>query len=323
LAVNDFNRAIPYYANDTASLIQLYSSLGRSLFKLNNFNDALNAYNHSFSLNPKDSEAYLSITNCYEKLGNYYKAAANCEVGISRWNTNTSMLSLFYSILGNSLPYIGKTGESIEAFNHAISLKSGDPYLYSFRAISYDDTFDYKQAIKDYKSAISLYKDDDNDRLSNWYNNKGIDERLLAKYKNAVKDELKAIAVKPAYAGAYLELGRTYQLMNKKKQAEAAFKKSVQFDSSGSYIFIDAFFLGDSAVAVKTITDKIHSDPVGNLNYDYYTAACLNVLMNKPNEAIMYLKEGMAAGLSKYFVMYDPYFRSIRYTPAFIALMKE
>ncbi len=342
-AVNDIKLAIPYYTNDTISLSQLYDKLGDDLCNLNNFNDAINAYDRSYSLY-HDASSLFSVINCYIELGNDEAAIKTCDTGIlhcsndtfyhsndviSRYANDSAILATFYDLLGNCLPFVGKIGKAFEAYNHALALnpKGGGAYL--DRAIAYEDTLDYQNAINDLSSPKLFSEFVTNE--SSIYEEKATDERLLGRYKDAVKDLLKAIHFKPkgdttlytpSYGVLYLELGMAYRLMNKKTKAQGAFKKSIQLDTS-DITPLDLYFLGDSAAAVKNITDKIHTDSHGRLPQDYYIAACLMAVMNKPNETIEYLKESIKNGAIKSTIMYDPYFISIRYNPAFVELMKQ
>jgi tetratricopeptide (TPR) repeat protein len=321
-AINDITAAINYYKDDS-SLAKLYGKLGYNKYNTGDYNNAIDAFNHCLALNPNDKDAFLYRIDIYKDDAKYYDAINECDFGIRNYPADTAFLAQLYCIRGYCLTNTEKLHKSIESFTHSISLDPNYGEAWYDRAAAYEDTLDYADAINDYIKVIPLFNKD-KESLSIVYSHKGMDERYSKQYQNAVNDELEAIALNPANAFAYLELGSDNLLLNKKAEAVLDFNNAVKFDSADYVTPFAQYFMGDSAEALTKVMKNMitHITSPQDLGNDYYYTACLMTLMNKPGDALSYLKKAIDRGISKSYARYDHYFIPLRNNPGFIALTK-
>ena len=97
--------------------------------------------------------------------------------------------------------FTNKTGnykQAIKDFNTAIRLKFMDAKVYHNRGIAYNGVKDYRAAIEDFNTAIGLKFMD-----AKVYHNRGIAYNGIKNYKVALTNFSKAIEINPDYAEAY------------------------------------------------------------------------------------------------------------------------
>jgi tetratricopeptide (TPR) repeat protein len=175
---------------------------------------------------------------------------------------------------------------------------------------------------------VPFYKDNYNNDLYSINVELGFDANRLKHYQEAIDDENQAIAVNPESPAAFFVRGRTYFLLNERANAESDFKNCL--DRYILFVTDDAkalayFYLGDTAKASKIMNRivKRTNIPREDLAGNYYSMACFKSLMNKPTEAVLYLKKAIDEGYSTVAAIYDQDFDTIRNIPQFKEFYKQ
>ena len=87
---------------------------------------------------------------------------------------------------------LGQIDQAIEAYSHAIELKSGYAHAYNNRGVAYTNKGEFDKAIVNYTKAIDLKPD-----FASAYNNRGATYAAKGDYDRAIEDFNKAIDLNP------------------------------------------------------------------------------------------------------------------------------
>lgn len=164
---------------------------------------------------------------------------------------------------GNVLMMIGQISKAIEAYSHAIELKSGYAHAYNNRGISYRENGEYNRAIRDCSMALELDKDDfkaynnrgnayvdkgDNDRAiddfnmavrlqpdrAESYSNRGNAYSAKGEHERAIKDYDKAIALNPTLTESYSNRGAAYAGKGEYDRAIEDYNKAIELNPNSA-----------------------------------------------------------------------------------------
>ena len=127
---------------------------------------------------------------------------------------------------GNFLMMLGQIDKAIEAYSHAITLKSDYADAYNNRGVAYGNKGNYDRAIKDCNKAIQL-----NPNLAEAYNNRGVAYDGKGEFDHAIADYTKAIAFNPNLAMAYYNRGRACGKRDDYDRAIEDFNKAITLKS--------------------------------------------------------------------------------------------
>jgi tetratricopeptide (TPR) repeat protein len=157
--VEDYEQAITAYQQAIAlnpEHSKAYNNMGISYGKSGKYQQAITAYEQAIALNPEYSEAYYNMGISYANLGKYEQAITAYQQAIAL----NPEYSDAYNNMGNSYAKSGKYQQAITAYEQAIALNPELSEAYNNMGSSYDDLKDYKQAITAYKQAIALNPED-------------------------------------------------------------------------------------------------------------------------------------------------------------------
>ena len=114
--------------------------------------------------------------------------------------------------------------------------------------------------------------------------------------------------------------------MNNKELADKDFNQAVALDTTKQtvgYIF-SLLYLGRADEAVNVLQSNLLGTTDNSIALsDYYNLACLYSLMNKPDEANIYLKKAIDSGYEKKYAMKDEDLDNIRNTDDYKAIMAD
>lgn len=161
-----------------------------------------------------------------------------------------------------ALPFerAGNYDKALELLNEAIKIDNTASMYYNNRGLIYQDKGDLKAALKDLNKAIEIKSDDANyfeNRFSIHFENKD--------YENARKDLLKVLALGNSAGYIYANLGNTYQMQGKSREAaenyDIALKKSpndVGVLSNAAYAYYE---IGNATKSLEYLEKALKTDP--------------------------------------------------------------
>lgn len=319
LAVNDFSTAMRGYQSNSRLLSVLFSERADSRRMLKQYIDAINDYSYAIGLNPGNKISYWNRAATYDLNSDYQLADEDYSRAIIFYKGDNISLSRLYSDRAQMEIRLHQSKKAIE--NDAISIlldnKFADAYL--CMAEAYAQNGDHQLSINYYNKAIRLVR---NNRhvLSIIYNGLAREAYFLNNYQKVIVASTLAIKMDATAWGPYLNRGKAYLKQMNKKLAIRDFNKVLAMDTakqSFEYAFA-LFYTGQPDKAINVMQNKLLlTTDSAVLIGCYYNLACLFSLMNKPEEANIYLKKCIEAGYAKRYVLADANLENINSTQVF------
>ena len=223
---------------------------------------------------------------------------------------------------GKCLLNTGLYEQAIEIYSEAILLDSSDAENHSKRGDAKRLKGDYEGAIADFTNAIRL-----DPTSSFYYYRRGwVAEEFMNNNEAGLNDYNQSIQLDKDYAYTYLHRGRLYERkLNNRAKATEDYSAILGIDTTivkgGNCKQYALFHLGRNNEAIEWMRKILDEYPTDG---NYYDAACLYSLLNKPDESIASLKKAFERGyvdlihLSK-----DDDLDNIRKSTAFNSLIEE
>jgi len=276
--------------------------------------------NAQISSHPEKELWYFVRAQLFEGKYNYRAAIADYTklMELTDIDYKSDLLSYRAKCYSNAGMYV----QAITDYTEAISIDSSDAYLYGGRAIAKSSMGNYKEAKEDLTKAIAVEP-----RQSWFYYRRGwIEEEFLKNNEAGLNDYNEAISIQKEYAYTYLNRGRLYEKkLNNPIKAKEDYTKIIALDTivveGGNCRQYALFHLGRIDESIIWLNKIIAQYPTkGN----YYDAACLYSLMNKPNEALAKLKQAFENGYRDFIHLADDDdVDNIRNLPEFKTLVAE
>jgi len=324
LADSDYTTAINASQNEDVHLVSyIFALRGDTRLNRKLYKDAINDYSYALVIDPDQKVAYWNRGAAYHLNGDYSLAVDNYAKAISYYQGDNQSLSKLYD--NKALNELGMNAydKAIQDDSVAISLDATNNIAWFNKANAYTQKGDYAEGIECYKQMLKFAKDNKRSKAILYYeiaNN----EYFLNQFDKVVADCSTAISLYPEYADSYYYRAKVYlKKLDKKDQAMADFNKVIALDTSKktvSYIF-SLLYTGktDDAIAILT-NDLLTADNATALT-DYYNLACLYAIINKPDEANIYLKKAIDNGYAKKYAMADEDLENIRNTDDYKSTM--
>jgi clan AA aspartic protease (TIGR02281 family) len=270
--------------------------------------------------NPDKELWYLLRTSVYENENKYFRAIEdyNKLLKITEENTKASM----YYYRGKCYMYANQYNLSVLDLNQAIQLDSTKADYYAYRGLAKRYSDEIGSAENDFSKAIAIEPEE------SWYyaQRAAFKEKIVHNTDGAIEDYNMAISLYKNRASDYLHRGRIYKrLLKNDTKAKEDFERILVIDTvikaysnCRHYALLE---LGKEKEALDWLTKILEKYPTeGN----YYDAACIYSLMNKPKEAIENLKFSLEKGNInfKYFEIDDD-LDPIRNIPEFNTLVNK
>jgi tetratricopeptide (TPR) repeat protein len=256
-------------------------------------------------------------TSLYEEREMYKEAIADYN---TIENLSSSPLLNVYLRRGRCYNKIGEYDKAIAEFHKGLELQEHKS-LYKYKANAERLKGDYESSIADYTKVIEL-----NPMDNHAYYMRGRVKELKKDFQGALKDYTIAIEIDKDYVYTYVARGRLYQReLNKPELADKDFQAVLMLDnnilSSGNRRQYALFHLGRIDEAISYQDSILSKYPTSG---NYYDAVCLYSLINRPSDAITYLRTAFEKGYCNFIHMeHDTDLDNIRNTPEYIELVKE
>ncbi|VVH59756.1 hypothetical protein BAZOLSSOX_1017 [uncultured Gammaproteobacteria bacterium] len=218
-AINDYDQTIALDPKNDNAL----SSRGAAYFGLGEYQKAINDYDQAITLNPKDDNAFSNRGTAYTYLGEYQKAINDYDQAITLNPKNAK----HFVNLGIIYANLSEHQKAIENYDQAIALDPKDDNAFGNRGTAYTYLGEYQKAINDYDQAITL-----NPKNAEVFVNRGITYARLGEHQKAIKDFNQAIKLDPKNARAFYHRGSSYRKLRKEEEAIKDFKKAGALDPS-------------------------------------------------------------------------------------------
>ena len=181
LGIKFFSQALQIIKLSTYYLMR-----GNCKFELEDFKGAIEDFNKSIELDPKDEYIFYKRASCYFELEDYKIAIddLNKSIEIDQNDVNTALR-------GESKFELNNYESAIEDFNKALDLDPEDDYIFYKRASCYFELGDFESAIDDVNKSIEIDQNDVNTAL------RGTIKFKLMDYEGAIEDFNKAIELNP------------------------------------------------------------------------------------------------------------------------------
>lgn len=219
------------------------------------------------AINPTDAEVVFDLCEIYFKMNFFDKASNILEPALSADSTNLQLLKMKMPISMAKKKY----DESIRTGQKLLSYGDSSTFVLNNLGKSYFFILDYKNALKSFLAIES--KSTDSEALNYSI---GLSYRGLKDYKNAIPYLEKAIqeGISTKIASYYGLLGDSFESVNKNTEANASYKRGLQFENNGSLLYNIALVyetkLNDKKNAIdyyeqylKTINEKEQPKLIG------------------------------------------------------------
>jgi tetratricopeptide (TPR) repeat protein len=279
--------------------------------------DAINDYSLAIKAFAANGIAYWNRAATYHLNSDYELATADYTKAMEFYKGNNENLSKLYddravNELGQNLNVQAIQDDSI-----AIAMNVNNRLAYFNLANAYTQNANYQKGI-DVINKLKPFFLDQKNVLALLYYNIANNEYFLNQFDKVVDDCSKAIELDPAYPSPYYYRAKVYlKKKNDKQLATSDFNKVIQLDTTKKtidYVF-SLFYVGRGDEAVVILQDDVLSTTDNAVVLgDYYNLACLYSLMNKPDEANIYLKKALDGGYEKKYAVADEDLDNIRNT---------
>ncbi len=304
------------------NLPEVHFSLGTVYLRTGKAEQAIVELKRGLQLSPNSDEGYLRLGKAYMNSGQKDEAIATykkaIEVNPYYWGNRIA--------LGNAYFSIGETEKALDEYKHVTELEPGNVAGWDNIGNAYLRLGKYEDSIPAYKKSIEL--------SPTWsaYNNLGSVYSLLGRYAEAVQMSEKAVELGPNQELAVGNLADAYRGSGQKDKANATYDKAIALafqelqvnpQSTAALEDLALYYAkkGDAARGTEFIqrARKIDEKDVELI----YAEATVEILANKPADAIRSLRAAFTNGYPVQQAALDPEFAKLKTSPEFQALVKE
>lgn len=296
---------------------------GNTLYDLNRYKEALNAYEKAIAIKPEYSEAWNGQANTLSDLKRYKEALNAYEKAIQiqpdyleAWQSRAFVLDS-----------LQRYEEAINSFDKALKIKLDYPEAWNGRGNALINLQRYGEAIASYEKAVQ-YKPD---YYQSW-NSRGWALHNLHRYEDAIASFDKAIQHKSDYDEAWYNRGNALVNLQRYPEAIDSYAKAVQFQPN----YYQAWYSRGNALinlqrypeAIDSFDKTIQSKPNYQAWYnrgwalhrlqryeeaiDSYDKA---IQLKRNNYQVWYNRGNAVYNLKRYEEAITSYNRAVRYKP--------
>jgi tetratricopeptide (TPR) repeat protein len=242
------------------------------------YDRAIAAYSEALRHDAENARAYNNRGYAWYQKGQKDKAVADYSAALRRQPEYVQALNN----RGLALIDLGKVDEAIADFTKSLEINPLELAALLGRALAYKAKKEELKAIRDYDTAIGIFKNNRNTRaLVYLLANRGSSWREKGEYDKAVADLNEALRIDPKNTFARNELGRVRLGQKKYDKAIAEFTKAIQADATLKVGYLNRGYAhhkkGELDKALPDLSEAVRLDP--RYAYAYYLRA--NVLFQK------------------------------------------
>lgn len=254
--------ALTYTVNtlNSANATDLHKR-GNTLYNLNRFPEALEAYDRALNLRPDYAEVWQEKAKTLSELKQYRASQSAYDKAIE---LNPEYLEAWTG-RGYVLDKLQQDKEAMASFEHALKIQPDYPPAWQGRGDSLLNSQRYEEAIASYEKAVKFQPN----LYQAWYN-QGQAYQNLKQYEQAVNSYQKTVEIKSDNPEAWYNLGNVFLELNKNQEALDSYEKAVRFQPN--------FYQGWYSKGIALLKMRRHEAAVEayeqaiKLKPDYYQA---------------------------------------------------
>jgi len=224
---------------------------------------AIEGFREVVKIDPKNTEAYINLAQCYAGLGKYDEAITHFEIAASFKPDNPEIINDIGTCYTEKMDFnkaldqlnkaieldaeftqayynrglvhrkLGNWQHAIEDYDKAIELDAEFAKAYSNRGGVYEKSGNYQRAIEDYDKAIEL-----DPKSAEVYYNRGVVYQRSGNHQQAIKDYHNVIELKPRFKPAYYNRGLAYDKSGNHQQAIGDYIKAIELDPQFALAYV-------------------------------------------------------------------------------------
>ena len=265
----------PELARTADQVAHAYYQRGMARIDKQDYEGALDDFNLSMRINPREPRAYLGRGAANLKKGDHKQAVGDLDEAIKL----APGLAFAYFERGTAYHAIDDFQHAIADYSEAIRLDPKDPITFINRgmALTYVDKID--EALADFDTALHLSPEN-----VNAYIHRAFAYALKREFARAMGDIDEAVRLAPTSATAYFYRAQILAFQGDTERAIADYDRSIKLDPKNARVY------GNQAMLYNSIGD--YGNAVANLD---------QAIRLRPREAVFYLNRGVAHfGLGQY-----------------------
>lgn len=225
--------------------------------------EAIAAFEVSADIDPRDTEVYYNLGNCFYDLQSLAQAAKHYQKAIQ---LAPKFTQAHYN-LGSVYKDQGLLEQAEASYQKALSIEPKNAAMHLNLAQMYHGLRRFDEAIVRYQSAIKLQADN-----ASAYMGLGIIHKELGQFDAADGCYKKALEINPQYAEAYNNQGILLKDLGKLGEAEQAYRTSIQImpDCAPAYNNLGILLKtkGDLTGAEQCYRHALQLDPLNAVSYN-------------------------------------------------------
>ncbi|KAM5129116.1 tetratricopeptide repeat protein 6 [Mantella aurantiaca] len=242
-ALEDF-RAV---ARSTPGDIKIHQVIGDCHHRLQQYKEAVQAFNQVLQLNPLSPEGYIGRGNAYMEYG-HKEGFRYAQMDFVKALHLNPLCIAARICLGYNLQAQGSYQKAWNQFTIALDINPQSMLGFEGRAIVNLQMRDTFAALQDMNAAIKLGVS------AQLLTNRGVIHQFMGKFPNAMRDYQSAIATNPKYSLAYFNAANLYLHNRQFSQAKEYYSRAMDLDPSN-----------ESAALNRGITNMLLQDVQGAL----------------------------------------------------------
>ncbi len=234
------------------------------------------------------------------------------------------MINIFSHIVFLVFPIITASMISCttSAHNHSVSIwnKNRDAVRLYEWGVYYSSRGQHRKAIAAYSKSIAI------ELSSASLNNRSSEYNLIGKYRLAMDDANRAIALTPEYSKPYFNRGNAYFMSGDIEKARIDYNRALEIDPDQAETYFNLGYLykvmGEYNKSLEHYRMAILVDE--DYSTAYYNMACCYSILNRRDEALSYLEKALARGFRRIdYAMNDSELKNIQGMRRFNELMQK
>ncbi|XP_063803913.1 tetratricopeptide repeat protein 6 [Pseudophryne corroboree] len=242
-ALEDFIAA----ARKTPGDVKIHQVIGNCHHRLQQYEEAVQAFNHVLQLTPLSPEGYIGRGNSYMEYGHEDGLRCAHSDFVKALHLNPTSLAARIS-LGYNLQAQGFFQRAWNQFTVVLDINAQSVLGFEGRAIVNLQMRDTFAALQDMNAALKLGV------TAQLLTNRGVIHQFMGKLPNAMRDYQSAIAANPKYSLAYFNAANLYLHNRQFSQAREYYSQAIELDPRN-----------ESAVLNRGISNMLLKDVQGAL----------------------------------------------------------
>jgi tetratricopeptide (TPR) repeat protein len=295
-----------------AGIPEVHVTRGLILTRTGRGGEAIQEYRIALSQSPNSMEGLIGLAAAYESVGRKEEAEATYRRAIERqpgyWAAYNNLGGFYYAV--------GRYPQAVEAFRRAAELAPDSVRAWNNLGAAYQQMDRLEDALAAFQRSTRISPND------GAYSNLGTLQFFLGRYADAARSFQQAAALTPGKALYWLNLGDAYRYApGTRPKAAGAYQRSIALARETlatsprdaetlATLGLALAKTGKPAEGMAEIRKALEVEP-GNPD-TFYDAAVVSSVMNKPEDAIGWLRQAVDAGLGVRQIEADPEFQGLR-----------